>query len=305
MVPASTVREWEDRGWGYVGALAGGEFEEAERIAGDQLVLFIREKDFEFPEADTGQGGQVAGFEAIGAMGPERLEGVGSALGEVIGITAQMEAELADIKFPFGTRAGVDADFIEPGRDDDDIIALGMEPDEFGFLAVDGGYAPGDAGMTDEEIKVATQRINLDASGFGAAMVMKEPIIEGGGEVDDGEFIGGIDLERAGRRMADRGSFGGGIFEGGEANEAKTIVLLDERARIAQPELEENFLAGGPGFQAGLKGRPIGGRFQLLEGGRGGQLIDYHEGVGERSREELRRGGRQEEPGDFLKEVGI
>jgi hypothetical protein len=79
-------------------------------------------------------------------------------------------------------------------------------------------------------------------------------------------------------------------------------VLADEMGAIPQPELEDDFFAGGIGFQAAVQNRPIGRGFQLFEAGSGGHFIEDDQGVVEGIGQLARV---QQETGDFPKIIAV
>src|SRR5882724_8092329 len=115
-----------------------------------------------------------------------------------------------------------------------------MEVHELGILALDFRQAGENVCMANEIIKIAAQRIDFDAGGFSPALVAGEPGVEARGEVNEREFVGGFES----RPLAGV-CFSAGILERGEANQPQAVVLADEMGTIPQPELEDDFFAGG------------------------------------------------------------
>lgn len=145
-------------------------------------MIAIIKRNLQFPQFNVAQAGNFWRVQRVRAVGAEGFEGVVIAAREMIGAAAQVEAELFTVEFAFAFGAGVDTDFVVLWGEDDDVVALGAEVEDFGFLGFHFGRTSEDVAVADEEPEFAVEGIEFDASGLMAAMVEGEPTIEGRSE---------------------------------------------------------------------------------------------------------------------------
>lgn len=152
--------------------------EDVFRLARNGFALVVVEENLEFAKCNGGDAIETTGIERALALGAQRLECVGRAMGEVIEAATEVEAELLNVKLALALSTGVDADFIKRRRVNDDIIALRTIVEDFCSLLPNFWRTNEDVAMANEKPVFAAKWIDFDASSFGTAMVGGEPGIE-------------------------------------------------------------------------------------------------------------------------------